>query len=200
MKGLVYKSINLGKIDKIIYLITVNGYTSVLLKKGQSPTSSNIIYSQMLTLLEYSIKQTESEIKKSTKIDLIDDYNEIKSDYEKNKSSQIIIKVITDLFKLNEDFKKIFPLILIFLEHLKKDNLYFYQMIIKLTYFLGIGFTKDNIDDLISSNNFKEVLVDIYKIPFSQIDIKIIEKNKERIINFIKSYYLKYLDYKIIGV
>lgn len=200
MDGIVYKSINLGSKDKIAYLITEKGYISLLLKKAQDPVSSNLIYSQPLTLIKFTLKETESDLKKPIDIEILDDFLDIKENYEAFKSAQIVLKVITDTFKENSDLKNIYPLLVLFLNYIKLDLSYFYQMLLKLTYFLGIGFSKELLDTLIIDNKLKENIIKLYKEPFNKIDFKNIKIDKERISNFISKYYIDNLEYRIIGL
>ena len=197
MEAIIYKIINYKNKDRLAYFISDMGYLCAILKNAQSYKSDNFLISEYM-LCDIEISSIRNSINKLDKIKIINEYNNLKNDFDSLKKIMIIFKITTDLIKDRVDVIIVFKLLK---KLLKKYNneIYFYLYLVKITYFLGIRIDNYVIENDILDINLKNDLLYLYNVKIDELD----ENKKieiEKIKNYIKSYYQDLLSYKIIGI
>lgn len=215
MDAIIYKTIDYKENDKLVYIITNQGKYSFILKNCKKFNSINRYPSEILSKIEVDENYLKKDkLTKIFEIKLINDYFELKQDFEK-------IKYILKLFELLDllIFDNEVLIYNILDEFLKSRNIKtcFYAFLIKILKIQGllINFYNEEKDRVLIGYNLEENQL-VYKDDFLKVDfdIKTIEeinklylskfknidfdiKNIYEIKKYIKYMYLNNLDIKI---
>ena len=92
-EGIILKSIDYKDYSKLIYIIDNDGIKTLLVKGAKKPNSKNFAYSQPLTKISYDIIETKTFDILTTGL-IINNYSQIKEDFEKTKFAYKIIELV----------------------------------------------------------------------------------------------------------
>lgn len=197
MKAFIYKIINYKNKDRLIYLISEIGFISAILKNAQLISSDNF-YIQEYMLCELEITNIKDKINNINKINVINDYKNLKDSFDDLKRVMIIFKITSDLIKESRDAVMAFKVLERLLNNYNGE-ISFYMYIVKFTYFMGIRLDNYLLENNINDKNLLNDLLYLYKLKFED-EIKNDKLDFKKINEFIKNYYSMFLSYKIIGI
>ena len=197
MRAIIYKIINYKNKDRLIYLISEIGFISAILKNAQLISSDNF-YIQEYMLCELEITNIKDKINNINKINVINDYKNLKDSFDDLKRVMIIFKITSDLIKESRDASMAFKVLEKLLNNYNGE-ISFYMYLVKFTYFMGIRLDNYLLENNINDKNLLNDLLYLYKLKFED-EIKNDKLDFKKINEFIKNYYSMFLSYKIIGI
>lgn len=197
MKAIIYKIINYKNKDRLIYLISEIGFISAILKNAQLISSDNF-YIQEYMLCELEITNIKDKINNINKINIINDYKNLKEKFDDLKKIMIIFKITSDLIKESHDAVMAFKVLEKLLNNYN-GAISFYMYLVKFTYFMGIRLDNYLLENNINDKKLLNDLLYLYKLKFED-ETKIDKLDFKKINEFIKNYYNRFLSYKIIGI
>ena len=197
MRAIIYKIINYKNKDRLIYLISEIGFISAILKNAQLISSDNF-YIQEYMLCELEITNIKDKINNISKINIINDYKNLKEKFDDLKKIMIIFKITSDLIKEKYDTVMAFKVLEKLLNNYNGE-ITFYMYLVKFTYFMGIRLDNYLLENNINDKNLLNDLLYLYKLKFED-EVKNGKLDFKKINEFIKNYYSMFLSYKIIGI
>lgn len=213
IEGIILKSIDYKESSKIIYLFTCNGMQSIIVKGAKQMNSKFKGSIQSFTkVLCYT---TDSSLPTLTDIDVLYDFKNIKTIYQKNAFAGLVVRVIN---QTKYDDERIYDLLDKTLQFMDNDNeeYYAYVFLLKNLYFLGItpnfscscGLNQKFLGFSISSGTMicekcaikydvsMSLIVSINEIFLAKIENKI-DINLKEFYDFLKRYYLYHASIEI---
>lgn len=205
-KAIIYRQQDYKESSKILYVYTPYGKYSLVARGVKNFKNTYFHLADVYNLIEIKLKIDQS-MQTLSQAKLLNDYQQLKKDYNSLKNMSFMLKLINDLvtddIKINE---RLFNLLLELFNY-SDLNLAYLTLLIKLTYVLGIelsftngeGFSlKDGKTVELNKGDLKKVETLYLKlIYYTKEEIEIDPKTKEQLFKFIKQYYLYHLDYKI---
>lgn len=119
MDGIIYKTIDYKENDKLVYIITKDGKYSFILKNAKQVKSINRYPSQVLNKIKVDEKYLKKDkLNKLYEVSLIDDYFNLKQDYNNLLNIYKVLYLIDLLIDDNDNI-----IYLWLLEYLKQENI-----------------------------------------------------------------------------
>lgn len=142
-EGIVVKTTRYLENSKIIYIVSTDGMRSCLARASSKLKSKNYSYTQLFTKIKYDIapsKRNSFDILTSGEV--IDNYLDIKSDFDKLSCMMYILEICYNLSEHIDSFETFYAFLNQIIEKISLSKYYKYYLIIfrlKLLYLLGIG-------------------------------------------------------------
>lgn len=209
-KALIYKVQDYKESSKLLFVYTPHGKYTLVANGVKNYKNANFHLADYFNLIELELNPNRSmqALKKAT---LIDDYSNVKKDYNDFKISSLILKSIDRLIYNVEHEDKLFNLFVNLLNY-KNKKLSYVTMLIKLTYSLGyrlsftnkefkgfslkLGRTIKKDENIVIDLNYEETLY-LKILYYTKEEIEIDDDIVNKLFNFIKRYYKYHIDYQI---
>lgn len=208
--ALIYKVQDYGESSKLLFVYTPNGKYTFVAKGAKNYKNNFFSLADYFNLIEVEL-DLNKPMQTLKKGKLVNDYEDIKKDYNNFKIASKILNIIDKLLVNVSHHDRLFKLIINLLDY-KDLELAYLSLLVKLTYSLGYRLTFNN-EDILGFNlhlgrtitNSKEAPTDLdltltlylkilyYGKEESEVDKSIIHQ----LLKFIKEYYLYHLDYNI---
>lgn len=149
-EGIVIKSLKYKDTSKIVYILTEEGLTSLLVKGAYNLKSKNFSYTQEITKIGYdTAKSKHQSFQIMTTGEVLQNYTNIKNDFTKMKSAFSVLEFTYQFHEHIENKQTLYQFLLLMLDNINEKESAFYPLIfqLKLLYLLGVGPTFHNCVD-----------------------------------------------------
>lgn len=220
VEGIILNTMDFKDQHKILYLLTNEKKTSLLVQRAKRFKEGLMNETQRLTRVSFSYK--EGNLDKATMIEALDYYSEIKENIKKMAVAEYVLEVIYR--DIHDDFNTdlLYKLVVSFLEELKvRDDIkvLLLEFRIKMLYFLGIqpnfkmcahcGTTNDLVGlslklgsmeciNHTSKDNIGIYSTNIIKLLYQDKTLKITIEDED-VINYISNQIDEYYSYHLTG-
>lgn len=148
MEGIIYKVIDYKDKSKICYLYTDEGLISVKVLGGNSYKNKNFSFSNIYTLVDFKV--TNEKFKTLVDFDILDNFINIKTNYNKAKIAYIIIEVIRKCEV--SQYSRVFNFLKKVFKTLNEQNIDYDVLFIVLVKYLKLYGILPNLDNKNMSN------------------------------------------------
>lgn len=137
LQGLIYKTQEYKESSKLLFVYTKKGKVTLNARGSQRINSKDRILSQYLNLIEFEYKTFKSFLNLNNS-KLINDYSNIKKEYNNVKNTSLMLELIDKIIIDNDNNEKIYSMLVNALDskNYEKASLSFS---LKLLYYLGYG-------------------------------------------------------------
>lgn len=211
MEGIVLRSLDFSESSNIIYLYTIEGIKSVLIKGAKRKDSGKLGF--LLTFNFVNIRATKSNLPVFMNGDITKEYSNIQNDFYNNMYFSIIKEILLNL--IVDDHEIVYPFLIKCLNKEKDYDIISLIFSLKMLYILGYSpnFKSEGNYFLINSAKFSDTIDDsyikfnrrimdiiyyLYSINIDSNEVICIEKSDFiLILKFINEYYMYHINYKI---
>lgn len=137
LEGIIFKTQSYTESSRLLHTYTKKGKTALLARGAQNMNNKDRILAQYLTRISFKYTKFRGFMPLYNGV-IINDYNDIKSDYNKVKEASLILELLDKTTFADEDHEKIYVNAIKALNH--KDILTSsLSFAVKLLYYLGFG-------------------------------------------------------------
>lgn len=209
-QALIYKTQDYKESSKLLFVYTPYGKYTLVANGAKNYKNQHFHLADYFNLIEVELDPNKS-MQTLKKAKLVDDFSEIKKDYNDFKIVSLILKSIDKLIYNVEHEDKLFNLFINLLNY-KNKRLSYVTLLIKLTYSLGyrLSFSNDKFkgfsmhygrtvkeeENIVTDLNYEETLY-LKILYFTKEEIEIDNDVISKLYQFIKRYYKHHIDYQI---